>query len=160
MQEGAGKRERKERDTNTGVSGKGTLCPPQPWLWGWHQQGGLGSCPTPLSHPHHGMPEQGAAPKSSTQPGRGWPPLLRAAASGKQGCMLGNPGLASPAGAPGGSGRHPNRGMLNHRRAWIGQQVKWKHLPSMYVACRAGHPDKTRGVPQVWEAQGEEFCSN
>lgn len=76
--------------------------------------------------------------------------MLRAAARGKQGCTLGNPGLASPAGTGGGSGRHPNRGMLNQRRAWIGQQVKWKHLPSMYVACRAGHPAETRGAPQVW----------
>lgn len=51
-------RERERRETNTGVSGKGTLCPPQPRRWGWHQQGGLSSCPSPLPHPHHGSKEQ------------------------------------------------------------------------------------------------------
>lgn len=78
--------------------------------------------------------------------GSGQSYLEGAAAGGKQGCVLANPGLASPAG----SRRHPNRGMLNQRRAWIAQQVKQKHLPSMDVACRAGHPAEARGGPQVW----------
>lgn len=113
------------------------------------------------------MPEQGAAPKYSAQPGRGWPPLLRAELFGRSSCQwqagvhVSKPRVSKPSWHMRWQQETPKQGVLNQRRAWRVQQVKWKHLPSMYVACRAGHPAETRGDVGLREsslAQRDKGC--
>lgn len=100
MQEGAGKRE-KGRERQTQASAAKARSPiPQPWLWGWGEQGGLSlfpiltmGCPSKEQLQNTALSQAGDGPLCSGQSY-----LEGAAASGKQGCMLANPGLASPAG--------------------------------------------------------------
>lgn len=75
--------------------------------------------------------------------------LEGSAASGKQGCMLGNPGLASPAGTRGGSWRHPN-GDAEPEEGLDSTAGEMETRPQHVLACRARHPAETRGAPQVW----------
>lgn len=69
---------KREKETQTQASAARARSPTlNPWLWGWDEQGGLSSCPSPFPYPHLGMPEQRAAPKYSAQPGRGCPCLVQ-----------------------------------------------------------------------------------
>lgn len=117
MQEGAGAGRERKRDTNTGVSGKGTL--PHPKTPGYRAgMSRVASAPAPALFPiltlgcpskeqlqNTALSQAGDGPLCSGQSY-----LERAAAGGRQGCMLASPQLASPAGARDGSRRHPTGG--------------------------------------------------
>lgn len=124
---------------------------PKPWLWGCDECGDLSSCHSSHPHPHPGLPEQRAAPKYSTQLGRGWPPLSRAELLGKGSCWwqagvrVSKPTVSKPSRRMRWQQEAPNPGDAEPE-----EQRGWKQPPKMYAVHRAGHPASTRRHSQVW----------